>query len=564
MISFRTQFCRGVTLLLLLLVEVANSANAPLRMPHAMVVAQEGIAAQVGAEVMKAGGNAIDGAIATAFALAVTHPAAGNIGGGGFLLYRPAQGEPVLYDFRETAPQASRPDMWLVDGKYDAQRHHNSHLAVGVPGTVAGLYQAWREHGKLPWSRLLAPAIRLASQGFIVSDELSSSLRSGLQRMQNYPAAVAQFSNHGKPYEQGARLVQKDLAVTLELIARQGSDGFYKGRIAQLLVEEIQRGGGVLTLQDLANYRPLARTPLRGTYRGYDVLTVPPPSSAVALIEMLNVCEGYDLRDMGFGTTATLHLMTETMRRAYADRAHYLGDPAFNPSMPIQRLLSKDYAEYLRTTINLKAASVSEVGQFEWPPESPQTTHLSIVDEARNAVALTYTLEAAYGSGIVAPGTGFLLNNEMGDFNAQAGLTNEQGLIGTTPNLAAGGKRMLSSMSPTILSKQGQLFMVTGSPGGRTIINTVLQTILNVVDHNMNAQAAVDAGRLHHQWLPDTVVTEAAAFSKDSLTALSTMGHRLSTRESIGAAQVIVVNQRDGMLEGGADKRDPDSTVSGY
>ena len=554
-----------LSLVLLLMVGgVAHSANAPLRMRHAMVVSQETIASQVGADIMKAGGNAMDGAIATAFALAVTHPSAGNIGGGGFLLYRPAQGEPVVYDFRETAPQASRPDMWLVDGKYDAQRHHFSHLSVGVPGTVAGLHLAWREHGKLPWAQLMAPAIRLASQGFIVSDELSTSLHEGMRRMQKYPAANAQFSNNGKPFGQGERLVQKDLATTLELISRSGPDGFYKGRTAQLIVKEIQSGGGVLSLKDLADYRPVVRAPLRGTYRGYEVLTVPPPSSAAALIEMLNMFEGYDVGSMGFGTTATLHLMTEGMRRVFADRAHYLGDPGFNPDMPMQRLLSKEYAASLRTTINLQSASPSSPDSFDWPEESPQTTHLSVVDSARNAVSLTYTLESAYGSGIVAPGTGFLLNNEMGDFNAQPGLTNDQGLIGTSPNLAEPGKRMLSSMSPTILTKDGGLFMVTGSPGGRTIINTVTQTILNVVDHNMNAQVAVDAGRIHHQWLPDTVYAEKFGFSEDSLSGLRSLGHQIAMRESIGAAQVVVVNQKDGMLEGGADRRDADSTVAGF
>jgi gamma-glutamyltranspeptidase / glutathione hydrolase len=543
---------------------LASAANAPTRARHGMVVSQEVIASDVGAAVLEDGGNAIDAAIATAFALAVTHPSAGNVAGGGFIVYRPATGDPVVYDFRETAPAAARPDMWLVDGKYDFQRHHFSHLSVGVPGTVAGLHMAWKEHGKLPWRRLVEPAIRLASRGFKVSDGLATSLQQTLPRFKDHPASLAQFSRAGVAYAPGETLQQPDLAATLRRIAAQGPDGFYKGRTADLIVQEMQRNGGLITHADLESYVAVKRAPLRGSYRGYEVLTLPPPSSSVAVLEMLNILEGYDLRGSGFGSTATLHAMAESMRRAFADRARYLGDPAFNADLPIQRLASKEYAAGLRATIDPKAASRSKPDSFEWRKESPETTHLSAVDAARNAVSLTYTLEWTYGSGIVVPGGGFLLNNEMGDFNAGPGLTDERGLIGTPPNLAAPGKRMLSSMSPAILSKDGALFMVTGSPGGRTIINTVLQTILNVVDHGMNAQAAVDAGRVHHQWLPDTLVYEKHGFSIDSLNGLRAMGHRLTEREAQGAAQVIVLNAADQVLEGGADRRDPDSAAVGY
>jgi len=544
---------------------IATAANAPVLAAHGMVVSQDALSSRVGADVLQAGGSAVDAAVATAFALAVTHPTAGNIGGGGFLLFRPAEGAPVAYDFREVAPTGSHPEMWLDDGEYSFQRHHLSHLSVGVPGTVAGLYLAWEEHGKLPWKQLLEPAIALARDGFTVSHELSQSLREVLPRMQKYPASVAQFTRDGEPYQPGERLKLPDLAGSLQLIADHGPDGFYKGRTAELIVREMQANGGLITLEDLANYAPRKREPLKGNYRGYEVLSMPPPSSGgTALLAMLNILEGYPLGELGFGTTATLHRMAEAMRRAYADRARFLGDPDFNQDMPVDRLTSKSYAEELRRTIDTSRASVSRPGEFTWSAESPETTHFSVVDRNRNAVALTYTLEYGYGSGIVVPGGGFLLNNEMGDFNAGPGLTNDQGLIGTPANLAQPGKRMLSSMTPTIVAKDGQLFMVTGSPGGRTIINTVLQTILNVVDHGMNAQTAVDAGRVHHQWLPDQLYFERHGFSLDSLNGLRGLGHTLEEIPFQGVAKVIVVQPATGLLEAGVDFRVQDGGAAGY
>jgi len=544
---------------------IATAANAPVLAAHGMVVSQDALSSRVGADVLQAGGSAVDAAVATAFALAVTHPTAGNIGGGGFLLFRPAEGAPVAYDFREVAPTGSHPEMWLDDGEYSFQRHHLSHLSVGVPGTVAGLYLAWEDHGKLPWKQLLEPAIALARDGFTVSHELSQSLREVLPRMQKYPASVAQFTRDGEPYQPGERLKLPDLAGSLQLIADHGPDGFYKGRTAELIVREMQANGGLITLEDLANYAPRKREPLKGNYRGYEVLSMPPPSSGgTALLAMLNILEGYPLGELGFGTTATLHRMAEAMRRAYADRARFLGDPDFNQDMPVARLTSKSYAEELRQTIDTSRASVSRPGEFTWSAESPETTHFSVVDGNRNAVALTYTLEYGYGSGIVVPGGGFLLNNEMGDFNAGPGLTNDQGLIGTPANLAQPGKRMLSSMTPTIVAKDGQLFMVTGSPGGRTIINTVLQTILNVVDHGMNAQTAVDAGRVHHQWLPDQLYFERHGFSLDSLNGLRGLGHTLEEIPFQGVAKVIVVQPATGLLEAGVDFRVQDGGAAGY
>jgi gamma-glutamyltranspeptidase/glutathione hydrolase len=530
-----------------------------------MVVSQSDIASRVGVEVLKEGGTAVDAAVATAFALAVTHPTAGNIGGGGFLVYRPVKGDPVAYDFREVGPTGSHPEMWLEDGEYSFQRHHMSHLSVGVPGTVAGLYLAWQEAGSLPWKRLVAPAVALARDGIVVSHGLADSIARALPRLRRYPASVAVFTRDGEPYRAGDLWRQPDLAASLERIAEQGPDGFYKGRTAELIVAEMQRGGGLITLEDLAGYRAAKREPIRGTYRGYGILSMPPPSSGgTTLVEMLNILEGYDVGALGFGTTATLHRMVESMRRAYADRARFLGDPDFNPDLPVDRLVSKAYADELRASIDVGKASVSVPGQFEWPVESLETTHFSVVDKDRNAVSLTYTLEWGYGSGIVVPGGGFLLNNEMGDFNAGPGLTNDQGLIGTPANLAEPGKRMLSSMTPTIVTRDDELFMVTGTPGGRTIINTVLQTILNVVDHGMSAQAAVDAGRIHHQWLPDKVFYEAHGFSLDSLRGLETLGHTIEQIDRLGAAEVIVVNPEDGVLEGGVDLRVPDGGAAGY
>jgi gamma-glutamyltranspeptidase / glutathione hydrolase len=544
----------------------ATATSVPARARNGMVASQNFVASQVGVEVLWDGGNAVDAAVATAFALAVTHPTAGNLGGGGFLLYRPPSGEPVAYDFRETAPAGSSPTMFLKDGVYDEDRHHKSHLSVGVPGTVAGLHMAWKAHGKLPWRRLLAPAMTLARDGIMVTDGLARSLKEVLPEMKKYPASVAQFSRNGVPYEMGDVLKQPELGRTLERIADRGPAGFYEGETAALIEKEMRAGGGLITRADLAAYRAIRREPLRGSYRGYDVLSMPPPSSGgTALIEMLNVLEGYDLKEKGFGGAATVHLVAETMRRAFADRARSLGDPAFNPGLApiVERLVSKEHAQELRRTIRPDRASVSSPSSFTWPAEGSQTSHVSVMDDARGAVALTYTLEDSYGSKIVVPGGGFLLNNEMGDFNAGPGLTDDKGLIGTEPNLAAPGKRMLSSMSPTILVRDGQPFLVVGSLGGRTIINTVLLTILNVVDFGMNVQEAIDAPRFHHQWLPDRILHERFGLSPDTMELLKAKGHELKEIDSQGVAEAILYNARENLLEGGSDRRAPDGAAIG-
>jgi gamma-glutamyltranspeptidase / glutathione hydrolase len=559
---------RSVTLALLLwcagsnlLIRSADDFGVPSR--EGLVVCVSSPSCDAGAAVLAAGGNAVDAAVATGFALAVTHPSAGNIGGGGFMVVRTAAGAAAAYDFRETAPASSSPTMFLKDGKYDADLHHNSYISVGVPGTVAGLRLAWTEHGKLPWKRLVDPAVKLARDGFPISVALARSLAGTLRQFNRSPTALAQFSKKGEPFEAGETLRLPDLARTLRRIADKGAMGFYQGETAELIAADMKAHGGLITLDDLRSYQAKKRVPIRGTYRGYEVLSMPPPSSGgTALVEMLNLLEGYDLKASGFGSADTIHLIAESMRRAYADRAEHMGDADFNPPLPIDRLTSKDYAAALRKTITSTRASKSSPSSFAWPTESNETTHLSIVDEQQNAVTMTYTLEAGFGSKIVVAGGGFLLNNEMGDFNAGPGLTTAEGLIGTPPNMVAPGKRMLSSMTPTILAKDGKLAMVTGTPGSRTIINTVLLTILNVVDFEMNAQEAVDAGRFHHQWLPDWITYEKYAFSPDTVSLLKARGHDVRETESQGVAEVIVVDPQTGMLEGGLDRRQVDGGVA--
>ncbi len=539
------------------------SATPTERFAHAAVASQDKIASQVGADVLKRGGNAVDAAVATAFALAVTHPAAGNIGGGGFLMFRSAQGEAVAYDFRETAPAKASATMFLRGGKYDSDLHHNSHVSVGVPGTVAGLHLAWKERGKLAWKELVQPAISLARDGFIVSDGLARSLKGAMPLFQKHPASLAQFTKAGTPYQSGDLLKQRDLARTLERIAAEGPTGFYRGVVAEMIEKEMRAHGGLITREDLKKYRAIKREPIRGTYRDCEIISMPPSSSGgVALVQMLNMLEGFDLRRDGAGSATNVHLVTEAMRRAFADRAKFLGDPDFNGDLPMRRLTSKEYAVSLRKTISLMRASASSPINFSWPQEGTETTHVSVVDSNRNAVALTYTLEQSYGSGIVVPGAGFLLNNEMGDFNAAPGLTTTNGLIGTEPNLAAPGKRMLSSMTPTIVARDGKLLMVTGSPGGRTIINTVLLTILNVVDFDMNAQEAVNALRFHHQWLPDGIQVERGGLSAEAVKWLRQRGHTVSESGSQGAAEIIVVN--GDKLDAGIDHRASDSGAAGW
>lgn len=532
-----------------------------------MVVAGHPLASEVGRDVLAAAGNAVDAAIATGFALAVTHPSAGNIGGGGFMVIRFPNGTATALDFREKAPLAAHPDMFVgADGEYSATIHHRSHVAVGVPGTVAGFVKAHQLYGTGDWGRLVAPAARLAEDGFTLTERQARSIEGFVGRT-SHGASVAAYSRNGEPYATGDTLRLPDLGATLRRIEREGRNGFYAGETARLLVAEMERGGGLITLDDLDRYQARERTPVTGTYRGYEIVAMPPPSSGgVALVEMLEILEDYDLAAMGHNTAPYLHRLAEAMRIAFRDRARYLADQDFY-DVPVHRLTSQAYADQARAAIQPDRAGVSDPGDVAAATatayESPETTHYSVVDANGMAVAVTYTLEAGFGSGITVPGAGFLLNNEMGDFNGRPGLTNESGLIGTEPNLARPEQRMLSSMSPTIIARDGALVAVIGSPGGRTIINTVLNLVLNLVDHGMSLPEAVEAPRSHHQWLPDTLRLEAGAATDEVVDELRRMGHTVQIGGSQGLAHSIWIDALTGERVGVPDPRNPDATASG-
>ncbi len=538
---------------------------AGVQSARGMVVSASAIASHAGRDVLAAGGNAIDAAIATGFALAVTYPTAGNIGGGGFMVIRFPDGRATTIDFRERAPAAATPEMFTDStGAYSSRIHHRTHLSVGVPGTVAGFAYVHGKYGKAPWTSLVSPAVALAGDGFDVPSGLAASLRGALPRFTAYPASEAAFSRSGAAYAPGERFRQPDLARTLARIRDQGRDGFYTGETARLIAEEMQRGGGIITEADLAQYEAKERAPIVGTYRGYDIISMPPPSSGgVAMVEMLNILEGFDLKSAGHNGPQYVHLVAESMRRAFLDRARFLGDPDFGP-IPVDKLTSKAYATDLRQTIERDRVTPSVASQIAQGYESPETTHYSVVDANGLAVSVTYTLEAGYGLGAVVAGAGFLLNNEMGDFNGKPGLTDSTGLIGTTANLARPGKRMLSSMTPTILAKDGNVVAVIGSPGGRTIINTVLQVVLNVIDFGMPIQEAVNAPRFHHQWLPDLLTVERNGIAVPTATALQLYGHVVRFGGNQGTAHSIMVDARTGMRIGAADPRDRDAGAVGH
>ncbi|MDX1396824.1 MAG: gamma-glutamyltransferase, partial [Gemmatimonadota bacterium] len=469
---------------------VAQSGRLAAPSRDGMVVSSHYLASEVGNEILERGGNAVDAAVATAFALAVTLPSAGNVGGGGFMVVHGVDGEVTTFNFREKAPLAAHERMYLDEsGEVRDNSNHDGPLAVGVPGTVAGMWMAHQRLGSLPWEDLVEPAVRLAADGFPSTWAMQGWLENLQRRTEPiYAATKAAFLKDGSGlYEPGETFRQPDLAETLRRIQRDGHDGFYRGETARLLADFMREHGGMITEEDLAAYEAVEQPAIHGTYRGHDVYGMAPPSSGgVVLVEMLNILEGFDLAEIGQNSALYLHLLTESMRRAYADRALYLGDPDFNPDMPIDRLTSKEYADELRETIDLFMASESDSAAFNGAYfESEETTHYSVVDAEGNAVSVTYTLEYGYGSSMVVPGAGFLLNNEMGDFNAIPGRTNSRGTIGTPPNIVAPEKRMLSSMTPTIVARDGRPVLVIGSPGGRTIINTVLQVVLNVVDHEM-------------------------------------------------------------------------------
>lgn len=567
---FGRKSLKGVVIFLSLLLvssSFSEGGRTPLRVKNGIVTSASKLASEVGVEALKAGGNAVDAAVATAFALAVTWPSAGNIGGGGFMVYHGDDGHATTFDFREKAPLASTERMYLgLDGNVVANSNHIGALAVGVPGTVAGLWKAHQELGSLPWADLVAPAVKLARDGIPINYSLYTGFARSKTRFDQYPSSAAKFFKaDGSLYELGETWRQPDLAHTLELIQNNGADGFYKGENAERLAGFMADIGGIITEEDLLKYEPQEREPIRGTYRGYDVVSMPPPSSGgVALVEMLNILEGFDLAGMGHNSADYLHVLTETMRRAYADRAEHLGDPDFNEGMPLQRLMDKDYAETLRASIDMDKASESSPADFAQIYESEETTHFSIVDKEGNMVSMTYTLEFGYGSGIVVAGGGYLLNNEMGDFNAVPGVTTARGLIGTAPNLVEPEKRPLSSMTPTIVAKDGKPVFTAGSPGGKTIINTTMQVILNVIDHEMNIAESVEAGRIHHQWLPDVTSMEAGGLSPDTVRLYEEKGHRVTERGGQGAAMAVYHDRENGLFEGAADSRRGDGAAIGY
>jgi len=525
----------------------ARDAVRAVAAEHGMVVAQEKISAQVGADILRRGGNAIDAAVATGFAMAVTYPRAGNIGGGGFMVIHSAdRNEDVTIDYRETAPAATTPQIFLgPDGKPDVAKSRDSALGIGVPGTVAGLALALEKYGsgQFTLAQLLEPAIALARDGFVVSDDMADTLPTWHRRLARWPSSAKIFSRpDGTPISEGDRLVQGDLAETLSAVAAQGPRGFYEGPVAEKLAKSVTDAGGIMTPADLKAYQPVIRAPVRGSYRGYDIVSMPLPSSGgIVLVETLNILEGFQLADLKQGSPASLHLLIEAMKRAYADRARYLGDPAFVKA-PIETLTAKDYAAKLRVDISTDRATPSQelASAAPSPREGSNTTHFSLVDSRGNAVSNTYTLNFSYGVGLVADGTGVLLNNELDDFTAAIGASNAYGLVGFEANLPGPGKRPLSSMSPTIVLKNGKPVLVTGSPGGSRIISTVLQVIVNVLDYKMDVAAAVAAPRLHHQWLPDEVRVERG-FPDDVLRELKAMGHTIVEPMGQTSANSILV-----------------------
>ncbi len=527
---------------------------------HGVVASAEGHASTVGIDILKRGGNSVDAAVAVALALAVTFPTAGNLGGGGFMLVRMADGRSETIDYREVAPAAATRNMYL-DAKGDLVPDGSllGHKAAAVPGTVAGLALALERFGTMKWAEVVEPARKLADEGFVVSHEFAKDLRES-EVLAQFPESRRTFLNDGRFHEEGSRFRQPELAATLQRLADDGPREFYEGRTARLIVQDMEANGGLITLEDLKNYKPVTRDPLRGTYREYTIITMPPPSSGgIALVEMLNILEGYDLAKLGHNSPEACHLLIEAMRRAFADRAEFLGDPDF-VEIPTQGLTSKAYAKRLAETIDRSRATPSNRIGHGNPAayESPQTTHFSIVDTAGNAVANTYTLNTEYGCGVTVRGAGFLLNNEMDDFTTKPGALNAYGLIQGERNAVAPRKRPLSSMTPTVVLKDRKLFLVVGSPGGPMIINTVLQVIINVADHGMNIQQAIGAPRIHHQWQPDTIRYEPRGLAADVLDALRLKGHRLvepSKAKPFGDAQGLIVDPTSGLRFGASDRR---------
>jgi gamma-glutamyltranspeptidase/glutathione hydrolase len=545
----------------------------PVLARKGMVVSQDEFASDAGLEILKMGGNAVDAAVATGFALAVTHPQAGNLGGGGFMMiYLKSEDRVIALDYREMAPKAASRDMFLdKDGNVDNSRARFSIQSSGVPGTVMGLTEAQAKYGTLPLATVMAPAIKLAEEGVTVNWALSGSLARYQNRLSEDEASRKQFfKSDGSIYAEGDLFKQPDLAATLKAIAEKGADGFYEGWVADRIVDAMQSQGGLITHEDLINYVAKEREPLRGNFRGFEVVTMPPPSSGgVHVLQMLNVLEGWDLKALGHNSAAYIHRLTETMKYAYADRSKYLGDPDYF-NVPVSALTDKGYAATIRNKIALDRATPStEIAPApSLPDESKDTTHFSAMDAAGNMVSNTYTLNFSYGNGRTVAGAGFLLNNEMDDFSAKPGVPNGFGLLGGEANSIEAGKRPLSSMTPTLVFKDGQPLMATGSPGGSTIITTVLQTVLNVTEFGMNAATATARPRIHHQWFPDFLMLEPG-HSVDTRNVLVGMGHNadgtaFGGRVRVLGATMTIMRRSDGILAGAADPRRPGAAAAGY
>jgi gamma-glutamyltranspeptidase / glutathione hydrolase len=555
------------TLIFLTLFFTHSPLDAQTYGKNGMVVSDNILASEVGIDILKKGGNAIDASIATAFALAVTHPEAGNIGGGGFIVLMKSDGGVTTFDFREKAPLKATSDLFQdADGNLIEGSNHESIKAVGVPGTVAGLYLAHQKFGSLPWAVLVQPAVDLAENGFPMTWGLYqvalriSELDDSYDIMKNY------FRNeNGEIIQPGEIWTQAALANTLSLIRDHGHDGFYKGPVAEEIASYMKEKGGIITKEDLAKYNAIERKPVKGTYKDFEIYSMPPPSSGgVALIEMMNLMELADLDKIEFNSTSYVHLVAEAMRRAFADRAEHLGDPDFNPELPVDRLTSKEFAKMRFENIDMSKASLSDSSKYGQLYDGSSTTHFSAVDKDGNAVSLTYTLEHSYGVKMGSSKLGFIFNNEMGDFNPVAGVTNSRGQIGSNPNLIAPEKRMLSSMTPTIVAKDGKPYLIIGSPGGRTIINTVFQTVLNVLEYDMRIDKAIEAMKIHHQWLPDMLVYERHLLSPDTRDALEQMGHQLRGVNNLGVLMGITYDPKLKVYVGAADSASKDGGAVGY
>lgn len=533
---------------------------------HGMVVSDDAYASQVGIIILQKGGNAIDAAVATAFALSVTLPQAGNIGGGGFMVYMPKSRDVTTIDFREKAPLLATEDMFLnEDGILIPGSNHIGLKSVGVPGTVAGLYLAHQKYGKLLWRDVVQPSVDLAQNGVSLSYTLATHAKSFSES--DTPVFLNNLfrDESGTLLDFGALWKQPALAKTLALIRDHGRDGFYKGPVAEELAAFMKDHGGLISKQDLIEYEAIERQAVKGTYKSYDIYSMPPPSSGgVALIEMMNMMESINLDSIPFNSTPYFHLITEVMRRAFADRAEFLGDPDFNDDMPLDKLTSKTFAQNRVSHINMDKASLSDPSKFGQLYDGNNTTHFSVIDKSGNAVSVTYTLEQSYGSGMGSPKLGFLLNNEMGDFNPQFGYTDTGWLIGTAPNKIEPGKRMLSSMTPTIVAKNGLPYLIIGSPGGRTIISTVFQTILAVLQYDMPIHQAIEAVKIHHQWLPDDLIYEKHKLSPNVVSALEEMGHHPVSRDQLGRLMGIIVDDINKVYVGASDSSSPDGAAIGY